>query len=253
MAIGEGAIWLLADPNLLQLDSTTGAFRSSLPNIRDFTIGQGAIWVVAGFAGGDAVGLQAIDPATGDVLTHTAGGAPIGSSARAIWEWAGGEVGELDPRTGRHLDRFRLASPPSAISATAIDAWIADNVLDTLTRIDVGSGRVETQSLAATPNRIVVGNGYVWTLDIAGGTVTVIDASGGRQIDVIRVSADPTDLAYGLGGVWIPDGRAGFITRIDAATRQVSRINVGIPVAALAVDGASDSLWAVVANAPPPD
>ena len=253
IAVGEGAIWLLADPNLLQLDQTTGAFRSAIPNIDDFAIGQGAVWVVMGFSGaGDSVGLQAIDPATGDVLIHAVGGAPIASSPQAIWEWARGEVAELDPRTGQHLAHFPLESPPSAISSTATDAWIADNFMDTLTRIDVGSGRLKTRSLAATPNRMVVGNGYVWTLDIAGGTVTVIDASTGLQIDVIRVSADPTDLAYGLGSVSVPD-RRGFITRIDAGTRLVSRIDVGVPVAAIAVDEPSDSLWAVVATTPPPD
>jgi class 3 adenylate cyclase len=252
IAVGEGAVWLLAPPNLIQLDQITGAFRSSIPNVHDFAIGPGAIWVVSGFGVGTTNRLQGIDPATGTVLIRSAGSEPIGASPGAIWASVHGGVDEIDPKTGEHLRHVAMAGA-SELFATTADVWIADRITDTLTRIDIRSNRGTSQHLAAEPDRIVVGGGYVWVLDLLGGTVTVIDATSGETMQVIRMSAHPTDLAYGLGAVWVPDARNGTITRIDAVTRLVSQIQVGVPLVALAVDDQTASLWAVVANPPPPD
>ena len=251
MAVGEGALWLLAYPDLFRLDPITGAFGFSVPNVGDFALGLGAVWESAGSPGGGG-GLQAIDPATGALLISSAGRGPLGATPDAIWASVHGGIDEIDPQTGRHLNHVALAGG-TELFATATDVWIANSTTDTLTRMNVRSNRATSQHLAATPNRIVVGGDYVWALDLSGATLTVIDAASGRTIQVIPVPAHPTDLAYGLGAVWVPDGRNGIITRIDEGTRQVSRIQAGVPIAALAVDGQTRSLWAVVANPPPAD
>jgi hypothetical protein len=248
MATGEGALWLLSNPDLFQLDPAEGVVQASISNTSDFTVGRGAIWVAQ--IGG---GLESVDAATGVVLSHAAGGGPLSAAADAVWAISSHDVIKIDARTGRAQSHFPVGSNPSAMFATADYVWLTDVTTDHLTRIDVRSGHEKTIPLAATPNEIVVSGGYVWALDLAGGTVTVIEASTGRQIQVISVSAHPTDLAYGLGAIWVPDGRDGTITRIEATTRQVSRIDVGVPMVALTVDESTDSLWAVVATASPPD
>jgi hypothetical protein len=50
-----------------------------------------------------------------------------------------------------------------------------------------------------------------------------------------------------MGAVWIAD-YTGTIYRIHPVTHEVSRLDVGSPVAAIGVDAATSSLWIAIAN-----
>jgi hypothetical protein len=60
-------------------------------------------------------------------------------------------------------------------------------------------------------------------------------------------------MEYGDGAIWVSDGRDGTLTRIDVGTRQVSRINVGLPLSLIAFDPDADEMWAIVGSPPSSD
>jgi hypothetical protein len=248
LAVGEGSVWLLSEPNLYQLDQRTGAFRSSITDIGAVGIGRGVVWVSEFGLSTSVIGfLQALDPATGLTLTRTSGHIQLLSAEPgAIWAALRHAVTRIDPHTGKPRGRrFPIGSAADGV-ATGATYWVADDTTDTLTKIDVRSGIETILQLATTPDQIVTSGDDVWTLDGAGGTVTVVDVATDRQLDVIPVSKHPSDIVYGDGAIWVSDWEDGTITRIDVGTRQVSRIDVGVPLAAIAFDLDVDAIWALV-------
>jgi len=97
-------------------------------------------------------------------------------------------------------------------------------------------------------NAIEAGAGAVWILDKGAGVVTPIDPVDGTVGSPIRVGVDPSDLAVGLDAVWVANAEDGTISRIDPSTDVVETISIGSPVAAIAVDESSRSLWIVIAR-----
>ena len=88
-------------------------------------------------------------------------------------------------------------------------------------------------------------------LDKGAGTVTPIDPVDGTVGSPIRVGADPIDIEAGLDALWVANLEDGTISQIDAGTRQlVETIQIGSPVAAIAVDESTRSLWIVIAIRP---
>ena len=56
----------------------------------------------------------------------------------------------------------------------------------------------------------------------------------------------PTDVAVGLGAVWVTNHGDGTISKIDPVTGNVETFEIGAPVAAIAVDEGSDTVWVAV-------
>ena len=78
--------------------------------------------------------------------------------------------------------------------------------------------------------------------------MTPIDPVSASVGSPIRVGADPIDLAVGLDAVWVANLDDGTISRIDPVAGAVETITIGSPVAAIAVDESSRSLWIVIAK-----
>ena len=87
-----------------------------------------------------------------------------------------------------------------------------------------------------------------WVIEAAEGVVTPIDPVDGTVGSPIRVGVDPSDLAVGLDAVWVGNLEDGTISRIDPSTGIADTIPIGSPVAAIAVDESTRSLWTVIAR-----
>ena len=60
--------------------------------------------------------------------------------------------------------------------------------------------------------------------------------------------ADPlfwAEVGPALDAIWVSDGE-GFIFRIDPITRELTRLEMGGPISALAVDEEIKSIWVLV-------
>ena len=77
-----------------------------------------------------------------------------------------------------------------------------------------------------------------------------IDPVDGTIGSSVRVGTDSIDIAAGLDALWVANLEDGTISRIDAGTRLVETIQIGSPVAAIAVDESSRSPWIVIAIRP---
>lgn len=90
----------------------------------------------------------------------------------------------------------------------------------------------------------------VWIVDRSAGTVTPIDADEDSPGAPIEVGEDPSDIAVGLGSVWVANQGDGTVSRVDPLTGNVTAIDIGAPVAAIAVDEGNGTLWLIIALHP---
>ena len=93
------------------------------------------------------------------------------------------------------------------------------------------------------PTHIAADDDGVWVLDESAGTVTRIDPTDLSIVDTYRVGEDPADIAIALGAVWTANRGDGTLSRIDPIFTTVETVRVGGPVAAIAGDEATDTLW----------
>ena len=88
----------------------------------------------------------------------------------------------------------------------------------------------------------------MWILDSSAGVVIPVDPVTSLPGSPIRVGLNPTDVAVGLGAVWVTNNGDGTISKIDPVTGNVEAFEIGGPVAAIAVDERSDTVWVAVAQ-----
>ncbi len=125
--------------------------------------------------------------------------------------------------------------------------WVIDKLLGTLTRVDPETLELaDPVEIAGELDAIAVGAGSVWILDSNAGVVIRVDPDTLAVDSPIRVGSDPTDIAVGLGAVWVTNRGDGTISRIDPVTASATPIEVGAPVASIAVDEATGTLWVAV-------
>jgi streptogramin lyase len=168
------------------------------------------------------------------------GGAPVAVATGEGGVWvvdnAGSRVIELDPASGRPLDRaIPVGAGPQAIAVGEGYVWVASGD-GTVTRVDPKTGGTRrAPTRIADPGGIAAGAGSVWVTSRVRGTVTRIDPKslkpGGKPI---AVGAEPADIALGAGAAWVANTANGIVTRIDAATGEA---DAPIPVADFQVLG----------------
>jgi YVTN family beta-propeller protein len=101
------------------------------------------------------------------------------------------------------------ASPVSVVpnSVAVIDPQTNAVVAD----VRVGSG----------PERIAVGEGKVWVLNVAAQTISLIDARDRSLVKTFGTAATPVDVAVGLGRVWLGLGATSSVLQLDPETAVV--------------------------------
>jgi streptogramin lyase len=137
--------------------------------------------------------------------------------------------------------------------ATGIDAgfdevWVADDLTGTITPVDPESMNIgQPTEVSGGIDDIEAGAGAVWSLDTVAGVVVPIDPSTGAAGAPVRVGVRPTDLASGFDALWVANSGDGTISKVNPVTGNVTTLDVGAPVGAIAVDERNRVIWAVVA------
>jgi streptogramin lyase len=165
-----------------------------------------------------------------------------------VWEtWGSGDLIRIDPHRER-AERIDLHTNLYGVAVGEGSVWVGDQLHGTIIPVDPASGAPgKPIDLFGNIDAIAVGEGQVWVLDKGAGTVTPIDPSQGRPQPQVGVGDNPTDMEVGLGAVWVSD-ESGTIARIDALTHQKTSFDLDVPVASLAVDTESETLWVLVAE-----
>jgi hypothetical protein len=260
VAVGEGGLWVLTSNTVDQFDVDDASLVehiavSPIP-VDSFAVGFRTVWV------GAPPGIVRIDPIDGDALppvrvyppgTELLNQRPkIALGESSAWVLTGdGELTRVDPTTGRRTGVVDVWQSASGVAAGLDAVWVIDNLQGTFTRVDPETlDADDPMPLGGSLDAIEAGAGAVWILDKGAGVVTPFDPADGTVGSPIRVGTDPIDIAAGLNALWVANGVDGTISRIDAGTRLVETIQIGSPVAAIAVDESSRSLWIVIAIRP---
>jgi class 3 adenylate cyclase len=265
---GEGAIWLLNGPNLIPVDAQTKQAASPIALgtqgvvNRSIGVGYQTVWI------GVFDGLARVDPATDQVLNtikiHGSASSQdptavnvfntnsVAVGAGVVWATSDQKpiVARVDPHTGQ-VTQVSLKATGDGVAVGDNTVWVINNVAGVLWRIDPTSGKVTGNvSLSGNLADVVAGGGAVWVLDTGAGTVIPVSSTTLHPLVPIRVGNGPSDIAFGLGAVWVTNQDDGTISRIDATSKEVTTIKIGSPVAAIAVDAASETLWVAIAPKP---
>jgi streptogramin lyase len=66
------------------------------------------------------------------------------------------------------------------------------------------------------PGPIAAGEGSVWVVNAAAGTISRVDAQKRELVKTFGIGATPADIAVGLGSVWVGDGATSTVLELDA-------------------------------------
>jgi hypothetical protein len=246
--VGEGGVWVDTAITLQHIDPSSGKVVAQIKAqvaVAAIAVGQGAVWAAGN------VGFSRISPATDQVEVTIPFDTGMSRPVRLVVH--GGDVWVLvsDGRliridAGRNRITKQLATTGEgedlAVGEGAL--WAVDGFLEQVNQLDWATGHVVDHiRVAGKLDRVVAGLGAVWVLDDDAGVVTPIDLATRVPAEPIRVGEKPVDMAIGLGAVWVLNRGDASITRIDSITHDTSTIEVGGPVASIAIDAASKALW----------
>ena len=206
------------------------------------------------------------------------------SPARPLTQIEASSAAAIDPRTNELVDRVHVGAGPGRIVAGFGSLWVVDDLDNTISRIDVANGDVETIPVDADPTAIAVAGGFVWVActgtrsvdridpradkltqrtpvgfgssaiavspgalwvtDRLDDRVTEIDSTTGMVRRTLGAGPTPSDIVYGFGALWIANESSSTISRLDPATRVRREIPVGNGPESIAIG--DGSVW--VAN-----
>src|SRR5919201_5531230 len=155
-----------------------------------------------------------------------------------------GALVSIDRGTNRRVGRpIPLGRAPAAVTAGAGSLWVADELDETVTRIDPSRRRIVARiKIGHMPTAVAAGHGSVWVANAGDGTVSRIDPASNRVVGTLRVGRAPRALAVGAGAVWVATTGDGSVRRIDSATGRVETVRRGL-VDPLALFVLRRSLW----------
>ena len=252
---GEGALWLFINGTLVQVDPAEPS-SSDLVSIGapfgspSLTLAEQIVWTasstgVARVAASDLRILREIKlvepPAVADV--HVTAGSGY------VWAVLGdGTLTRIDPRTAKVTGTVDVGQGATGIDAGFDEVWVADDLTGTITPVDPESMNIgQPTEVSGGIDDIEAGAGAVWSLDTVAGVVVPIDPSTGAAGAPVRVGVRPTDLASGFDALWVANSGDGTISKVNPVTGNVTTLDVGAPVGAIAVDERNRVIWAVVA------
>jgi serine/threonine protein kinase len=248
--VGEGGVWVNTAVTVQHIDPQSNTV---VRQIRDqyltsaMVVGQGAIWTAGN------VGILRISPATDELAATIKFDSGAGFTRPVAMVVHGGDVWVL-VSDGRLLridagsnEIIAQSAPIGSGDDLAVGQgalWAIDRLDEIVFKLDWSTGEVSgSVHVGGNLDRIVAGPGGVWVLDRSAGVVIPIDPATMEAGAPIRVGTDPVDMAIGLGAVWILNRGDGSITRIDANTAATMTLELGGPVASIAVDESTNKLW----------
>jgi streptogramin lyase len=248
IAVGEGGVWAVTSRGVAHIDPDTGEVEEVvIHGTNDVAVGGRAVWATAGYH------LFRIDPATDVVRRVLEGWAMVAVAVGDRSLWIAQDYGNLwrvDMATSEVLAKLEVGGADGVAFGSG-SAWVLDNLAGEVVRIDPGRNEVVDRiAVAGNLSEVAASDQGVWVLDADTGTVTRIDPADLSAVDTYRVGNDPADIQVALGAVWVANRGDGTLSRIDPALGTVETIEVGGPVAAIAGDEATGTLWLQLAEKP---
>jgi class 3 adenylate cyclase len=246
--VGEGGVWVDTAITLQHINPRTDSLVGQIHAqslVSTVAVGQGAIWAAGN------VGITRISPATDKVEAtipyDTGSDKPITIAVAGGNVWmlvTDGQLIRVDAGTNRITRRLQVGITGADLAVSPGALWVLDPGAEKVLELNPKTGRILRRiRVAGNLERVVVGSGKIWVMDESAGVVTPIEPATGVSQAPIRVGTDPVDMAFGLDAVWVANRGDGTITRIDPQRLETRTIEVGGPIAAIAVDTPARTLW----------
>lgn len=148
----------------------------------------------------------------------------------------------IDP-AGKVVEQVPLNHTPSGVAAGAGALWVTNTGDGTVSRLDLGSRRVEaTIPVDGEPTGVAVAGGFVWVSLQDRGSVAQISPGVDRVVNTVAVGNQPTAIAAGPSGVWVANSTDRTIMRIAPSSGEVNAtVDVGGAPSGIAVT--ADTVW----------
>ena len=144
--------------------------------------------------------------------------------------WAGGPVGlpadsvGLIGSSGERLGDPVNVDSPAALAYGDGSVWAVDSADGTLARINPATHAVVQQiPVGSAPVAVAITGQDVWVANSGEGTVSRVDTTTGTVVQTIPVGNLPVAIATGPSGVWVANEGDDTVDRIDPATGTVTR------------------------------
>jgi YVTN family beta-propeller protein len=183
-----------------------------------------------------------------------AAGVPIPRNSVAI----------IDPVANRVLAAVPVGERPLEVAVDASDAWVANYLDATLTKIDLTTRKpVKTIGLPVTPTGVEATNGAVWVVyngcDIACDVRAGAHAGSGERASLLKIDSATNDIIWtrrlGKGGpgrvdvavaggsAWVSNENDWTVTRVAADTGSIEATIDEKVDGAKGIVAAADSIW----------
>jgi YVTN family beta-propeller protein len=252
VTIAGGSVWVTRGGNerVAVISAATGKRRSVNPRVGPSpaaaTDGFGKLWVAV--QSGPAVVPISLRThrQSGAALALPFGGqvVAVGTGEHAVWVGIRGTPGALlrfDPDTGQQVKRIDLPDGLQNLAVGSGAVWVLARRANTLTRVDIRTGRTTSLNVGSRPADVTVGEGAVWVTNAGDDSVTRID-TGSLSTSQVAVGHQPQGVAVGGGAVWVANRLDSTLTRLDPSGRRVGPV---VPVDAnpYAVDVEGKQVW----------
>jgi YVTN family beta-propeller protein len=261
-------VWVAnrGDDTATQIDPRTKAVvRTTSPGVgvAGLAAGAGGVWI-ADSRGSELVRLdpgfasvvRSIQLAPGPEVFGISALNPVAVGYGAVWVGkSSGGVARVDPESDEVVAKVPVGNDPSSIATGLGGVWIADDVDNTVTRIDPASANAVTATtpVGQGPAALAAGEGAVWVANTQDDAVARIDPRTAAVIETIPVGRRPTGIAAAGGAVWVANSLSGTVSRIDPETNRVEA-TVETGEAPQGVTVANGLVWvSVQSRAAPPE
>jgi YVTN family beta-propeller protein len=130
----------------------------------------------------------------------------------------GDSVGLFDSAGGRVGAPVSVGSPGGLAYGDG-SVWAVDSADGTLSRIDPATHAVIDQiPVGSAPTAVTVTRGNAWVADSGDATVSQVSVAAGKVVRTIPVGNQPVAIASGRSGVWVANEFDDTVTQINPAT-----------------------------------
>jgi YVTN family beta-propeller protein len=253
VTVAGGSVWVTRGGNerLAVISTASGKRRKARPRVGPRPAaaadGFGDLW--AGSDGAKVVtpiGLKSLRPDGAPVSLPSQGQiVAVATGNSAVWVGVRANPGlvvRIDPRTNRVVKVIELPDGVQNLAVGASAVWILARRANTVTRLDIRTGRTQSINVGDRPADVAVGAGAAWVTNAGDDTVTRID-TGNLSTSEIPVGRQPAGVAVNAGAVWVANRLDSTLTRIDPDTRRrVGRV-VNVDSNPYALDVSGHQVW----------
>jgi DNA-binding beta-propeller fold protein YncE len=269
VAVGEdGDVWVInqGDSTVSRIDSGTGevaSTKSTLGIPTGIAPGEDAVWITNGF--GSASGTQVVRV---DLTDESVEAAFPSGNAKAIVV-AFGSIWLADPDRDVVV-RYEADDPSEAPIEIPVDddaisdevprslavgegaaggIWVANELGDTVVRIDPKTNEVVDRIPVDDPTAIAADGSGVWVTSETNDRVHLFDPGDGRPLDTYEtadgIPDGPTAIVIAPDATWVGSDLVAEVVRIDRAADSTDRLRLAGITGSMSVDREGD-VWVTV-------